>query len=39
MKNFPAFEKFGICNQIQRGAVSICSNMAGDSLRTSEKEQ
>ena len=38
-KTFPEYEKFGLNSQIQRGAVSICSNIAEGSSRCSQKEQ
>lgn len=37
-KGFPAEEKFGICSQISRAAVSIPSNIAEGSSRKSEKD-
>lgn len=36
--SFPATEKFGISSQINRAGVSIPSNIAEGSSRTSEKE-
>ena len=38
-KSFPEYEKFGLSSQIQRAAVSICSNIAEGSSRRSSKEQ
>ena len=38
-KSFPEYEKFGLISQIQRAAVSICSNIAEGSSRRSSKEQ
>ena len=38
-KKFPEYEKFGLSSQIQRAAVSICSNIAEGSSRRSSKEQ
>lgn len=35
---FPREEKFGICSQITRAAVSIPSNIAEGSSRSSEKD-
>ncbi|MBI2731542.1 MAG: four helix bundle protein [Sphingobacteriales bacterium] len=37
-KNFPLEEKYGICSQITRAAISIPSNIAEGSSRKSEKE-
>jgi four helix bundle protein len=37
-KSFPSEEKFGICSQISRAAVSIPSNIAEGSSRKSEKD-
>jgi four helix bundle protein len=36
---FPNEEKFGITNQMRRAAVSVCSNIAEGSSRTSAKDQ
>ncbi|MDR0829344.1 MAG: four helix bundle protein [Prevotellaceae bacterium] len=36
---YPNTEKFGIVSQMQRAAVSICSNIAEGSSRSSLKEQ
>jgi len=38
-KEFPDSEKFGLSSQIQRAAVSVCSNIAEGSSRCSLKEQ
>lgn len=38
-KTFPDFEKFGLSSQIQRAAVSVCSNIAEGSSRFSLKDQ
>lgn len=35
---FPDSEKYGLCSQIQRSAISIPSNIAEDSGRSSEVE-
>ncbi|GAA4945923.1 four helix bundle protein [Algibacter agarivorans] len=36
--NFPDSEKFGITNQLRRASVSIPSNIAEDSSRSSNKD-
>jgi four helix bundle protein len=38
-KTFPEIEKFGLCSQMQRSAISIASNIAEGSSRSSLKEQ
>jgi len=38
-KSFPDEEKFGIINQMRRAAISVCSNIAEGSARTSKKDQ
>ncbi len=38
-EKFPANEKFGLVNQMRRAAVSICSNLAEGSGRTTKKDQ
>ena len=38
-KGFPGEEKFGIINQMRRAVVSVCSNIAEGSSRTSNKDQ
>ena len=38
-KSFPENEKFGLTNQITRAAVSVASNLAEGSSRTSLKDQ
>ncbi len=35
---FPKFETYGLCDQLRRAAVSIPSNIAEGSSRTSEKD-
>ena len=37
-RGFPAEEKFALCNQMQRAAVSIPSNIAEGHTRSSRKE-
>ena len=38
-RDFPGEEKFGLVNQMRRAAVSVCSNIAEESSRTSSKDQ
>ncbi|MDY0326106.1 MAG: four helix bundle protein [Candidatus Cloacimonadaceae bacterium] len=37
--SFPKSEAFGLVNQVRRAAVSVCSNIAEGSARTSSKDQ
>lgn len=37
--NFPSAEKFGLVSQLRRAAVSVSSNIAEGSSRTSNKDQ
>ena len=37
-RNFPEYEKFGLANQMRRAAVSISSNIAEGSGRSSERD-
>lgn len=39
LDNFPKFEKYALCDQIRRFIVSVPSNLAEGSGRTSHKEQ
>lgn len=39
MKKFPPEEKFALCDQIRRAAVSITSNIAEGMGRVSEKDK
>ena len=39
LDNFPAFEKYALCDQIRRAIVSVPSNIAEGSGRKSLKEQ
>lgn len=38
-KKFPDEEKFGLCSQMKRAAISVCSNIAEGSARKSPKDQ
>ncbi|MBV5329658.1 MAG: four helix bundle protein [Chlorobium sp.] len=38
-KTFPPDERFGLTNQMNRAAVSVMSNLAEGSARTSKKDQ
>jgi len=38
-KTMPSDEKFGLCSQLQRATVSIVSNKAKGTTRTSDKEK
>ena len=37
--SFPDNEKFGMVSQMRRSAISVCSNLAEGSSRTSSKDQ
>jgi len=39
VNTFPDNEKYGLCSQLQRAAVSVSSNIAEGSSRTTLKEQ
>ncbi|MBB3188402.1 four helix bundle protein [Microbacter margulisiae] len=38
-KTMPEHEKYGLCSQIQRASVSIASNIAEGTSRTTDKEK
>ena len=38
-KNFPSKERYGLCSQLERSAVSVMSNIAEGTSRTSNKEK
>ena len=38
-KSFPSEEKYGMFSQVRRAAVSVCSNIAEGSGRTTAKDQ
>lgn len=38
-KSLPSDERFGLCSQIQRAAVSVSSNIAEGASRTGNKDQ
>lgn len=38
-RNFPSIERFGLADQLNRAAVSVMSNLAEGSARTSKKDQ
>jgi four helix bundle protein len=38
-REFPDYEKFGLVNQMRRAAVSVSSNIAEGSVRSSSRER
>jgi four helix bundle protein len=38
LKKFPKEEKYALCDQLRRSAISVCSNVAEGSSRSSKKE-
>jgi len=38
-KKFPSKERYGLCSQLERSAVSVMSNIAEGTSRTSNKEK
>lgn len=38
LKKFPKEEQYALCDQLRRSAISVCSNVAEGSSRSSKKE-